>query len=260
MGLDYPGVHGALDLSGPAHLEMHPSPSLLRPPIYNNNVPNMAHYRPNQPAVSPLYDWTHKQADPRSSESTTLLQRHGTYTPVQTEYTTDQLLSFPRGHSVSNHKSNFEEVKHVAPPTLAEASGQSDPVNRDPQGRNKPLSFVYNKHDLVVDGSVPNRHGMSLSGFNLPQSRGHGTYQRGPGLTGYGPGREVPRLGSSRFTNRDHVSALTSHGSAVGRPERIRIPGRHAQSLHRHLNVKRFAPGNFISGLIRLIKPKSGPN
>lgn len=259
MGLDYPGVHGAPDLSGPAHLELHPSPSLLRPPLYNNNVPNMAHYRPNQPAVS-SYDWTHKQADPRTSESTTLLQRHGTYIPFQTEYTTDQLLSFPRGHSVSNHKSNFEEVKHVAPLTLAQAWGQSDPVNRDPQGHNKPLSFVYNEHDLVVDESVPNRHGMSLSGLNLPQSRGHGTYQRGPGLTGYGMVREDPLLGSSRFTNRGRGSGLTSHGSAVGRPERIRIPGHLAQSLHRHLNVKRFAPGNFRSGLIRLIKPKSGPN
>lgn len=241
MGLDYPGVHGAPDLFGPAHLGMYSSTMPLRLLPYDNNAPNMAHYRQNQPAVSSLTDGPHKQTDPRSSESTTFPLRHGTYNPLQTEYTTDQLLSFPRERqSVSNRKSNFEEVKHVAPPTQAEASGQSDPVNRDPQGRNKPLSFVYNKHDLVVDESVPNRNGMSLSGLPLPQSRGHGAYSRVPGLTGYGLGREVPVLASFRFNNRGHVSALTSQGPAVGRLERIRFPGHLAQSLHRRLNVKQF--------------------
>ncbi|XP_042280300.1 uncharacterized protein LOC122986677 [Thunnus albacares] len=255
MGLDYPGVHGAPDLLGPAHLGMHRR--TIWPLPYYNNAPNMAHYKQNQPAVSSLYDRTHKHADPRNAESTTFLLRHGTYIPFQSEYTTNQRLSFPRGQSVSNHKSNFEEVKHVAPPTRAEAPGQSDPVNRDPQGRNKPLSFVYNEHDLVVDESVPNRHGMSLSALTLPQSRGHGAYQRGPGLTGYGLGRKIPFFGSSRFSNKGHVSAVTSQGPAVGRLERTRFPGHLAQALHRRLNVKQFVQGN--PGLRRLIKPKSGP-
>ncbi|KAM7383148.1 hypothetical protein PAMP_002830 [Pampus punctatissimus] len=240
MGLDYPGVHGAPDLLGPAHVGMQPRTMLLRPHPYDSNAPNMAHYRPNQAAVSSLYDRTHKQADPRSSTSTTFLPRHGTYIPFHTEYTSDQLLSFPRGQLVSNRKSNFEEVKHVGPPTRAEASGLSDPVNRDPQGHNKPLSFVYNEHDLAVDESVPNRRGMSLSGLPQPQSRGHAAYQRGPDLTGYGLGREAPVLGPSHFTNQGHVRALTRRGPAVGRQERIRFPGHLTQSLHGHPNVKQF--------------------
>lgn len=246
LGLDYPGVHGAPYLYGPAHQGMHPSTMPVRPRTYNNNdrelagtEPNMASYRENQPGVRSLDDRMHKQAHPRNSESTFLLS-HGAYNPVQSEYTTDQVLSLPRGQSVVNRKSNFEEVKHVAPPTLAEAPGQPDLVNWDPRGRNKPLSFVYNEHDLVVDESVPNRRGMSLSGLPLPQSRGHGSYHRG--LTGYGLGREVPVLGSSRFTNKDHVRAMTSRGPAVGRLKGFRFPGHLAHPPHRSLNVKRFVP------------------
>ena len=73
-------------------------------------------------------------------------------------------------------------------------------MNWDPQGRSKSLSFVHSEHDLVVDDTVPNRRGMSLSGLPLPQSRGRGPYQRD--LTGFGQGREVPVLASSSFPNK----------------------------------------------------------
>ncbi|XP_044064402.1 uncharacterized protein LOC122881827 [Siniperca chuatsi] len=257
LGLDYPGVHGAPHLYGPAHHGMHPGTMPFRPQLYNNNDhefsetgPNMASYRQSQPGVRSLDDKIHKRAYPRSFESTYLLN-HGTYNPVQSEYTTDQVLSFPRGQSVINRKSNFEEVKHVAPPTLSEAPGQPDLVNWDPQGRNKPLSFVYNAHDLVVE-SVPDRR--PSSGLPLPQSWGHGTYQRG--LTGYGLGREVPVLGSSRFTSKDPVRAMTRQGPAVGRLNKIRFPVNLAQPLHRSLSVKPFVQGYPV--LRHLIKPKSG--
>ncbi len=260
LGLDYPGVHGAPDIYGPAHHGMHPDTTPFRPQPYNNDPelaetePNVASYRQNQPGVKSLDDRIRNQAHQRSSESTFLLS-HDTYNPVQKEYTTDQALSFPRGRSVINRKSNFEEVKHVAPPTLSEAPGQPDLVNWDPQGRNKPLSFVYNEHDLAVDESVPNRRGMSLSGLPLPQSRSHGTFRRG--LSGYGLGREVPVLGLSRFTNKDHVRAMTSRGPAAGRLKRIRFPVHLAQPLHRSLNVKQFVQGNPVPR--HLTKPKSGP-
>lgn len=257
LGLDYPGVHGAPDIYGPAHHEMHPGTMPFRPLPYLNDPelaetePNMTSYRQNQPGVRSLDARMHNQAHPRSSESTFLLS-HDTYSPVQSEYDTDQALSFPRGWSVINRKSNFEEVKHVAPPqTLSEAPGQPDLVNWDPQGRNKPLSFVYNEHDLVVDESVPNRRGMSLSGLPLPQSRGHGTYRRG--VSGYGLGREVPVLGLSRFANKDRVRAMTSRG----RLKRIRFPVHLAQPLHGSLNVKQFVQGNPVPR--HLTKPKSGP-
>lgn len=260
-GLDYPGVHGAPDFYGPAHHGMHPRTMPFRPQPYNNNdgelaeaEPNMASYRQNQLGVRSPDDRMHKRARPGFSESTFLLS-HGAYNPVQSEYTADQVFSLPRGQSVINRESNFEEVKHVAPLTLAEARGQPDLVNRDPQGRNEPLSFVYNERDLVVDESVPNRRGMSLSGLPPPQSRGRGTYQRG--LTGYDPGREVPVLGSARSTNEGRVRAMTSRGPAVARPERIRFPGRLAQPLHRSLNVKQFVQGSPV--LRHLTPPKSGP-
>lgn len=262
MGLDYPGVHGAPDLYGPAHHGMQPRTMPFRLEFHNNNgglaetepEPNMASYRQNQPAVTSLDDRIHKQAHPKGFESTFLVSRD-TYNPLQSEYTTDQVVRLPRGPSVINRKSNFEGVKHVAPPTLAVASSQSDLVNWDPQGRNKALSFVYNEHDLVVDESVPNRRGVALTRLRLPQSRGHGPYQRG--LTGYGLQRKVPVLGSSGFTHKPHVRVMTGRGPAVGTLKRIRFPGHLAQPLHSSLNVKQFAQGNPVLG--HMTERKAGP-
>ncbi|XP_073342045.1 uncharacterized protein [Pagrus major] len=245
LGLDYPGVHGAPDLYEPAHNGMYTSPLGTHPELAETE-PYMASYGQNQPEVRSL------DVRPRSSESTFLLSHNN---PVQSEYTTDQVPRSPRGQSVINRKSDFEEVNHVAPPTLAEARGQPDLVKWDPQGRTKPLSFVYNHHDLVVDESVPNRRGVSLRGLPLPQSRGHGAYQRG--LAGYRLGRQVPVLGSSGFTNKDHVGAMTGRDPAVSGLKRIRFPVHLAQPLHRRLNVRQFVQGNPV--LRRMTKLKSGP-
>lgn len=246
LGLDYPGVHGAPDLFGPAHHGMQTGTMPFRAQPYNSNDRALteaelhtASYRQNQPGARSLDDRIRKQAHPRSSEFTFPPSR-GTYSPVQSDYTTVQVLGSPRGQSVINHKSNFEEVKHVTPLTPAEAPGRSDLVNWDPQGRKKPLSFVYNEHDLVVDESVLNRHGMSLSGLPLPLSWGHGTYRRD--LTGLE--REVPVLGSSGFTDRNHVRAMTGRGPAVTRLKRVQFPGHHALPLHRRLNVRQSVRGN----------------
>ncbi|XP_068592166.1 uncharacterized protein [Cebidichthys violaceus] len=220
LGLDYPGVHGAPYLSGPARRGMHPSMMPFRPQPYkklDETEPNMASHKRSQQDVRSLDDRIHKQTHSRT--------RHGTRSPVQSEYASERVLSLPRGRSVFNRKSNFEEVKHVAPPTLAEAPGQPDLVNWDPRGRNKPLSFVHNEHDSVVDEFVPNRRDMSLSGLPLPQSRGHGAYPSV--LTGYGRVRQVPVLRSSGFTN----GATSSQNLAVGRPERIGFSGRLAHPL-----------------------------
>lgn len=244
LGLDYPGVHGAPDLSGHAHDEMHTGtlPFRAQPShSYHNemahNEANMASYRQNQPAVRLLDDRVHKQAHTRSPVSTFLLSP-GTYNQVQNEYASDQMLRQARAGPASSRKSSFEEVKHVAPLTPAAAPSQFDLVNWDPQGRNKPLLFVYNRHDLVGDGSAPNRHGVSLSGLPLPQSRGHGIYQRGP--TGYGLGRRAPILGSSGFTKAE----MMVQAPAVGKLKPIRIPGQLTQPLHRHLGLRQSVQGN----------------
>ncbi|XP_045899815.1 uncharacterized protein LOC123967684 [Micropterus dolomieu] len=264
LGLDFPGVHGAPDLYGrqtvygPAHHGMYPSTVPFRPQLYYNSDRvktelNTAPYRQSLLGVRSLDGRIHKQLHPRSSESSFRLS-HGTYNPVQSEYTTDQALSFPRGQSVINHQSNFE-VKHVAPPTLSEAPGQPDSMNWYPQGRNKLHSFAYNDHDLVVDESVPNGRGMSLSRFYLPQSQVHSTYQRG--LAGYGLGRAVPVLDLYLFTNNGHARAMTSQGAAVGKLTSNRFPARLAQRLHRNPKVKQFVQGN--PAFRRLPEPKSGP-
>ena len=202
LGLDYPGVP---DLYGPAHHDL------------SETGPYVASYK--QPAEGSLHDSI--QANPRSW--------HGTYSPAQSEYTADQVLSLPRGRSVINRESNFEEVKHVAPPTPAEARGQPDLVNRDPQGRSEPLSFVYNEHDLVVDESVPNRRGMSLSGLPMPRSGGHGTSRRD--LAG------VRRRGSSSITDEGRIRRQMSRVPSVRRRKRIRIRGHPGQPGHRRLIV-----------------------
>lgn len=250
LGLPYPGVHGAPDFQTPAHHVMHPGTLQPRPQPYENNhlksgetESNTVLYRRNQPAVRTLDDRAHAQAHAGSSESTFLLN-HGTYSPVQSEYTINQAPSLPREHSAGDRISDFEQVKHAAPSARVEAPGQPDLVNRDPQGRSKPLSFVYNKLDLAVDESVPNRRGMSPSGLFLPRSRGHSTYQRGP--TGFGLGREVPVLASPRSTSKGHIRRTTGRSPVIGRWERMRFPEHVIQSLHRNLNVKPFVQGKPI--------------
>ncbi|CAI5663542.1 unnamed protein product [Oreochromis niloticus] len=216
LGLDYPGVHGAPDLSGPAHHGIPPHP-------YNHEwfetVPNMATPQQNRPTFNNV---RHRQANLGTSDG--FLMTHGTYRPVQSEYATKPVHGFPREQSVSNRGSSFKGVKRVALPTLADAPGQFDLVNRDPQGH----SVVYSEHDLVVDESVPNRRGIFRHALSLPQSWGHGAYQRA--LTVHG---KEPVLGSNHF-NEGHGAAITSSGPPMFGSWRYRFPG---------LNVKQFVQG-----------------
>ncbi|XP_041648764.1 uncharacterized protein LOC121513230 [Cheilinus undulatus] len=216
LGLDYPGVNGAPDLSRPPNNEMHPR-SISQTYYYNEQAeigPNLASYGQNHPGLRPLDDSIHKKAHPMSFTS---LPR--SYNPG---HTTHQGLSFPRGRSAINHRSNFEQVNHVAP----EASSQHNLVHLNPQGHSKPPSFVNNGHDLVVDESVPNSRGVYVSGPPLPHGRGRAPYQRVDS-----PGRAVPVLGSARFANKEHI-----RGPAVDKLSRKRSPARFA---HRSINVRR---------------------
>lgn len=204
-----------------------PLPSRLQP--YNHNdhgwgevKPLIASHGQNHPGVQFVGDRLHKQALPRGSESTLSLSR-GTSNPVQSEYAVDPVPRLPRGRSVINRKSYFEEVKPAAPPVLPAASGWPNAASWDPQGQTKPDSFVSRDHDLV-DKSAANRHGVFWSGFSLPWSWSHGPYQRG--LTGYGPGREVA-------APRSDVPAMSC--CPVDRMKRIWVPS---------MNVKEFGQGN----------------
>ncbi|XP_074540080.1 uncharacterized protein LOC141801080 isoform X1 [Halichoeres trimaculatus] len=229
LGLDYPGTHGAPDLSGPPHNGMYPH-TIPQSYLYNDggiveSDPNVASYRQNQPGFGPIDDRMYRQSHPMRFEPT-LLPSRDIYNP---EYNPNQGPSFPRARSVINHHSDFEQVKHVAP----RAPGRPDLVHLNPHSHNKPPQSVQNGHDLVGDESVPNRRGMSLSGPPLPQSRGRATYQRG-----YGPGRGVPVLGSAGLANKEHGREMN-----VSRLKKTRIPGRVSQPLHRRINPKQLKRG-----------------
>lgn len=220
LGLEYPGVHRAARY-GPRTGEM---PSGPQPYSHKDHrraavTPMLASYSENHPGDRSVDDRIHKQAHPRGSESTHLLSR-GTSNRVQSEYTADPVPRPPRGRSVIIRKSNFEEVKHATPAVLPAAPGQSDTVSWDPQGHPKPGSFVYREHDLAVDGSAPNRHGVFWSRFSLPQSKSRGPYHRD--LTGYGPGREAAAPGTAGSANRDHDPAMSR--GPVHRMKSIQFP------------------------------------
>lgn len=248
----YPGVHGAPDLSGTAHHGKRAGTMPTGPQLYTGNghepaVPEhmMAPYRQNPPGVTSLDGRTHKQAHFRGSESTFLHSR-SPYNPVQSEPTADQVLRLPGGQAVINRKSNFEEVKHVAPPTPAKAPGRSNAVSWDPQGHNKPLSFVYSQHDLAVEEAAPNGRDMFASRPSLPPSHGGSAYRRGS--TGYSLGRKEPVLSSSSLPNKDPIRGTASGGPAVSRPRRIKLFGQ---------NLKQFDQGNPV--IRHMSELKSGP-
>lgn len=224
LGVDSSGVHSA------AHYGPPTGPLPSRPQPYNRNdhgqgavKPLMASHGQTHPGVKSVGDRVYKQAHPRGSESTRSLSR-GTSNPVQSKYTADPVPRLPRGRSVINRKSHFEEVKLAAPPVPPAAPGRPNAARWDPQGQTKPGLFVYRKHDLVDDESAPNRHGVFRSGFSLPRSWSHGPYQRG--LTGYGPGRKVA-------APRSDLPVMNR--GPVDRMKRIWVPS---------MNLKQFGQGN----------------
>lgn len=226
-GVDSSRVHSA------AHYGPRTGPLPSRPQPYNRDDhgrgavrPLMASHRQNHPGVKSVGVRVHKQAHPRALESTLSLSR-GTSSPVQSEYTADPVPRLPRGRSVINRKSYFEEVKPAAPPVLPTAPGRPNAAIWDPQGQTKPGSFVYREQDFVDDESAPNRHGVFWSGFSLPRGWSHSPYQRG--LTGYGPAREAA-------APRSDVPAM-SRGPVDGM-KRIWVPS---------MNVKQFGQGNPVT-------------
>lgn len=232
MGLDFPGVYSAA-YYGPRSTKM-----ASRPLPYNRNErgwaevrPRTASYRENHPGLRSVVDRTHKQAHPRRSELT-LSESRGASNPVQSEYTADPVPRLPRGHSVVNPKSNFEEVKHAAPPVLPAARGRPRAVSRNPQGQTEPGSFVYREHDLDGDESGLNSHGVFRSRVSLPRSWSHGPYQGR--LTGYGPRRGAAAPRSAGSAGRDHMPVM-SRGLAVDGTKRIWVPS---------VNVRQFGQGN----------------
>ncbi|MEQ2224302.1 hypothetical protein ILYODFUR_006050 [Ilyodon furcidens] len=226
LGYEYPGVHGAPDLS--------PAADLMYPKTFSYDSlaatePNMNSYKENQLMEAPHDHSLYGQVHPRGSGR--YLLSH-----ASRGHTADQMLHFPRGQSVREPESSLEEVKHSAPPTLAKAPSRPDPMNQHPQGRHKLLLFFNSKHDPAGDESAPNRRDMPLTGLAPLLNWGRDAYQRG-----IGPKSEIPILRSARLF----------HGRRGWAPARglwkvVRHPGRPAQHQHRGIGVKPHVRGKAI--------------
>lgn len=217
LGLEYPGVHGAPDLSSPSASLMHPktfSFDDLAPSEYSMNL-----YEGNElveaPSEYPLYTKFQPMGFGRFPLS------HGPFMQASRGHTADQMLGFPRGQSVREPESSLE-VKHVAPPTLTKARSRADSMNLRPQGRRNPLLFSQSEHNPAGDESAPNRYGMALTEFAPLRSLGRAAYQ---GQINHE--REVPFLRSPhRLHRRRGWPAIHGLWKAVRHPVRLAQSGR----------------------------------
>ncbi|XP_013874034.1 uncharacterized protein LOC106524679 [Austrofundulus limnaeus] len=224
LGLEYPGVHGAPDLSAPVH--HHPTTFSYAPFA----DPNMDFRVYDQPRESPL-DIMYKQVDPRS-----FLQGHGTSVPRSYN-------SFPRELLDRAPESSFEEVKHVAPSLFGA-------MTLNPRSHMNSPPFVYTKHDLVVDESAPNRHGVPSSGLAPPQSRDHPADESSPARNTQG--RRVPLFHSSRLSSKGGAKLGAPR---YGRWKMIQFPRQPHLQLPNVLNSKPFFTGKTILNSVRKTRP-----
>ncbi|XP_015831874.3 uncharacterized protein [Nothobranchius furzeri] len=105
LGLEYPGVHGAPDLSSPAHYVKQPSTFSYDQMAHTPH--NMGVYSHHQPEESP-FDMTYQQFHPRSSDG--ILPSHDAYMKVRGRSRTNPMLGVPTGQSPGMPESSFEEV------------------------------------------------------------------------------------------------------------------------------------------------------
>ncbi|XP_037532764.1 uncharacterized protein LOC119409930 isoform X2 [Nematolebias whitei] len=231
LGLPYPGVHGAPDLSAPTHHEMQ------RPGTFSYGAyaePHMDWGIRDQPRASPFHDVMYKQVHPRGSEG--LLQNRGSQGFLQ-----NRGSQFPHGYSgfprrlpVRTPESSFEEVKHAAPSQLSAST-------LNPRSRAHSLPFAYGAHDLGVDESAPNRHGVPLSRLPLPRSWGHPADKKHQ--TKKGSGRKVPFFRSSRPSKKGKGK---KRAPVRGRWKMILLPVHLGQHLPKLINSKEFVPGKAV--------------
>ncbi|KAK7893467.1 hypothetical protein WMY93_022619 [Mugilogobius chulae] len=154
LGLEYPGVHGAPNLSGPpSHSVHHPQPfqSNPQPPAVNYNT-----------FYNPFLEFPHFQ--PVGSGSHSLLH-------------SNLLSSISRGEPLNKHQSNFEQVKRVGPLTERQPPSWDGLEQRASESHKTLLPFVYGWPGAAGDASVPNGHGMSgMTAPPLLQTPASGLY------------------------------------------------------------------------------------
>ncbi|XP_033837339.1 uncharacterized protein LOC117384164 [Periophthalmus magnuspinnatus] len=159
LGLDYPGVHGAPDLSGP--------------PPYSAQHPSAPHHQhfPNNPQP-PAMDYNTYYKPPREFPHFQPAG-YGSHSPTQSNF----LSKLSGGGPQNNRKSNFEPVEHDGPLTHKQPPNLADPVYRASESRKYPLPFVYNWHGVGPRAFVPNGHDIGgVKDLLLPHSPGYGVY------------------------------------------------------------------------------------
>ncbi|XP_072317038.1 uncharacterized protein [Eucyclogobius newberryi] len=159
LGLDYPGVRGAPNLSGP--------------PPYSAQNPHAPHHRrsqnnPQPPAMNYNTFYQPPKEFPHFHPA-----GYGSHTRVQSNL----LSSLSRGEPLNSRWSNFEQVKRVGPLTEKQPPGQDDLVQRASESHKIPFPFVYNRPSVSGDAPVPNRHGVrGASRLPVPNIPGFGVY------------------------------------------------------------------------------------
>ncbi|CAL1610288.1 unnamed protein product [Knipowitschia caucasica] len=160
LGLNYPGLHGAPDLSGP--------------PPYSAQHPSVLQHQPSQPNLqSPLVNYEPfffpPRVDPRSRPAAYGGHRLNQFNP---------LTSFSRGEPWNNQRPDLEPMMRVDPLTETQPSGQDQLVGPwGLDGEKKQFPFVYDGPGVAVDASVLSRNGISkVNGLPLPSIPGYGVY------------------------------------------------------------------------------------
>ncbi|XP_055020024.1 uncharacterized protein LOC129411863 [Boleophthalmus pectinirostris] len=159
LGLGYPGVHGAPDLSGP-------------PPFFAQH-PSAPHHQhsPNNPQP-PAMDYNEFYNLPREFPHFQPAG-YGSHSLAQSNL----LSKLSGGEPVTSHPTNFEQVKHDGPLTQMQPPGMDKLMYRALESQKYPLPLVYNWPGMAVDAYVPNTHGTrGVKGPPLPLSPAYGVY------------------------------------------------------------------------------------
>nr|XP_015831874.2 uncharacterized protein LOC107396618 [Nothobranchius furzeri] len=218
LGLEYPGVHGAPDLSSPAHYVKQPSTFSYDQMTHTPH--NMDIYSHHQPEESP-FDMTYQQFHPRSSDG--ILPSHDAYMMVRGRSRTNPMLSVPTGQSPGMPESSFEEVKPVP-------LSQLDLTT--PQG--------YKEYDLDVDQSAPNRHGMPRRRPFWPLRWSHaikGTLRK-VAPSPHPKMSRAPMNGYWKMFRFPHHLAQHLHKHLDSKPPRAKFVLKHKAKTKLHVNLK----------------------
>lgn len=193
LGLEYPGIYGAPDLSSPAAGLMHSKTFSFDNPAAAE--PNTNSYRDIQVVGAPFDPTLYRQVLPRASGGFQL--SHDPYLQASRRHLADQMPHFSQGQFFGEPESSMEAVGHIAPPTLAEAPSRPYLATWHPQGHRGLLLSVHNERNPPGEKYAPQKRGLPYAGLSSLLSRIHASYHGG-----INPERAVPIPRSARLSHR----------------------------------------------------------